>query len=181
MVKKTTRLLLSCILAMTLLTTTVLAHELLSDFSPNPGINEGVVEFFFDNFELASFLEVTVFDTSGAQIATGFTDVMGRFDFTAFENVGHLIGRYDDEHIQIHIVAERNMYIVGMDFAGTYVPYEQLDELLRSFVLSRWWLNIFVLAIPGGILVASIVFFGVKVHLTKSNKKGGVEQNEQIA
>jgi hypothetical protein len=180
MVKKITRSLLFSVLAM-LLTTTVLAHELWSEFSPNPGVNEGVVEFFFDNYELASFIGVTVFDTGGVQIAAGVTDAMGRFDFSAYENVGHLIGRYDDEHIQIHIVAERTMYIVGMDFAGTYVPYHQLDQLLRGFVLSRWWLNIFVLVIPGGIFAASVVFFGVKVYLTKTDKKGGVGQNEQTA
>jgi|GEM_PF-1215720 len=181
MAKKIMYLLLCSVLGLVLLHTKVSAHTLMSEFSPNPGVNEGVVEFFFDNYELASFLEVTVFDTGGVQVAAGFTDGMGRFDFSAFENAGHLIGRYDDEHIQIHVVAERNIYIVGMDFAGTYIPYHQLDQLLRSFVLSRWWLNIFVLVIPGGILVASIVFFVVKVSLAKSNRKGGVEQNEQMA
>jgi hypothetical protein len=180
MVKKITRLLLVSLPAMVLMTTTVLAHDLLSEFSPNPGVNEGVVEFFFDNYEMASFIGVTVFDTAGAQIAGGITDAMGRFDFSTYENVGHLIGRYDDEHIQIHIVAERDMYIVGMNFAGTYVPYNQLDQLLRGFVLSRWWLNIFVLVVPGGIMVASVIFFGAKVYLTKS-EKGGAKQNEQSA
>jgi len=177
MAKKIARFLLLSVLAAVLMTTTVSAHELFSEFTPNPGVNEGVVEFFFDNYELASFIGVSVFNTAGEEIASGVTDAMGRFDFSQFENVGHLIGRYDDEHIRIHVVAERNMYIVGMDFAGTYVPYNQLDQLLRGFVLSRWWLNIFALVIPGGILVASVVFFGVKVNLTKSNKKGGVEQN----
>jgi len=175
MVKKIAGTILCIVLVVIMLGTSVFAHELNSEFSPNPGVNEGVVEFFFDNYELASFIEVRVFNTQGVEIYVGRTDGMGRFDFSSFEHVGHLRGRYDDEHIQIHVVAQGQGYIIGKDFGGTYVPYEQIGDLLSNFVWSRFLLNIFVWAIPGGVLAVSVIFFVVKMRLAKP-KQGG-EQN----
>lgn len=170
MAKKTARLLICGIAAVVLMATTALAHETMSEFWPNPGVNEGVVEFFFDTTDPMDNVEVTVFDINGEQIATGVTDERGMFDFTAFSNVGHLIARYDAEHIQIHVVAEGGAYIIGKDFGGTYVGYSQLNDLLRSFVLARWWLNIYVIAIPGAIFVVSIAYFVIKKRAKKIQK-----------
>ena len=145
----------------------VYAHAPMSDFYPNPGVNEGVVRFFFDDDEFMSDVSVTVYDTFGVQIGTGVTDARGHFDFSGFENVGHLIARYDADHIQIHVVAASGAYIVGKNFGGTYIPYDQLGALLRDIVVSRWWFGIYVLAIPGGIFALSLVFFIV------TKRKGG--------
>jgi len=162
MAKKIAHLLSFSIFAMILLTTTVFAHETMSEFWPNPGVNEGVVEFFFDTSDPMYDVEVTVFDLNGEQIAVSRTDERGMLDFTAFSNVGHLIARYDAEHIQIHVVAEGSAYIIGKDFGGTYVSYSQLGELLRSFVLARWWMNIYVIAIPAAIFAVSLIYFIIK-------------------
>ena len=164
---KTASSLAICLFAMLFMTVAVYAHATMSEFYPNPGVNEGVVRFFFDDDEFMSNVTVTVYDIFGAQIATGATDAVGHFDFTGFENAGHLIARYDAEHIQIHVVAEGGAYIVGQNFAGTYIPHEQVGDLLRSFVVSRWWFGIYVIAIPGGVFVLSLICFIV------AKKKGG--------
>ena len=156
--KKTISLLL-WLFAVLFVSAAVYAHAPMSDFYPNPGVNEGVVRFFFDDDEFMSDVSVTVYDTFGVHIGTGTTDARGQFDFTGFENVGHLIARYDADHIQIHVVAAGGAYIVGKNFGGTYIPYDQLGALLRSFVVSRWWFGIYVVAIPSGIFALSLVFF----------------------
>ena len=156
-----------CISMVMLMSTIALAHGTLSEFHPNPGANEGVIRFFFDDDEFMSHVEVTVYDTSGVQIAVSETDARGLFDFSGFENVGHVIARYDAEHIQIHVVAEGGGYIVGQNFGGTYVSHNNLGTLLRNFVLARWWLGIYVLVIPAVIFAASLVFFIV----TRRTKK----------
>ena len=143
----------------TFMSAVVYAHAPMSEFYPNPGVNEGVVRFFFDDDEFMSYVSVTVYDTFGAQIGAGTTDARGQFDFTGFENAGHLIARYDADHIQIHVLAASGAYIVGKNFGGTYIPYEQLGALLRSFVVSRWWFEIYVVAIPGGIFALSLILF----------------------
>ena len=148
-----------CVLAAMLLGTTAFAHATMSEFYPNPGSSEGVIRFFFDDDEFMSNVEVTVYDTFGTQIAAGVTDAHGHFDFSGLGDVGHVIARYDAEHIQIHVVAEGGGYIIGKGFGGTYVSYSQLNELLRSFVLARWWLGIYVLAIPGAIFAVALIFF----------------------
>ena len=165
---KKTISLLFCLSVALFMGAKVHAHATMSDFYPNPGVNEGVVRFFFDDDEFMSHVYVTVYDTFGVQIGTGATDARGRFDFTRFENAGHLIARYDADHIQIHVVAEGGAYIVGKNFAGTYIPYDQLGALLRGFVVSRWWFGIYVVAIPGGIFALSLVFF-----IITTKKKGG--------
>ena len=164
---KKTRSLLLYFFAVLLISATVHAHAPMSEFYPNSGVNEGVVRFFFDDDEFMSHVSVTVYDTFGMQIGAGTTDARGHFDFSGFENTGHLIARYDADHIQIHVVAEGGAYIVGQNFAGTYIPHTLLGDLLRSFVVSRWWFGIYVLAIPGVIFALSLVFFIV------SKKKGG--------
>ena len=152
---------LFCISAVALSSVTAFAHDTMSEFYPNPGVNEGVILFSFDNNELMSNVRVTVYDTFGEQIATDTTDAAGLFDFSGFDNVGHVIARYDDEHIQIHTVAAGGAYIVGQNFGGTYVSHSQLGELLRSFVLARYWLTVFVILIPAVLFAASLVFFVV--------------------
>jgi len=167
---KKTGSLLVCLFAMLIMSKTAHAHATMSEFYPNPNVNEGVVRFFFDDDEFMSHVSVTVYDTFGAQIGSGTTDARGQFDFTGFENAGHLIARYDADHIQIHVVAESGAYIVGKNFAGTYIPYALLGDLLRSIVVSRWWFGIYVLVIPGVIFALSLVFFII-------TKKRGGKQN----
>jgi len=161
--------LLLCLFAALFASAAAYAHAPMSDFYPNPGANEGVVRFFFDDDEFMSHVSVTVYDTFGAQIGAGTTDARGHFDFTGFENVGHLIARYDADHIQIHVVAASGAYIVGKNFGGTYIPYDQLGVLLRGIVVSRWWFGIYALAIPGGIFALSLFFF----IAAKTKKRGG--------
>ncbi|MCL2224171.1 MAG: hypothetical protein FWB96_04280 [Defluviitaleaceae bacterium] len=153
-----------------IMTSAVFAHDTMSEFYPNPNVNEGVVQFFFDNDELMSNIEVTVYNTAGLRIAEGTTCDKGLFDFTALEAVGHIIARYDAEHIQIHVVAEGGAYIVGQNFGGTYVSHTRLGELMRSFVLARYWLTLYALAIPAVIFVISLVFFIV----VSKKDRGGV-------
>jgi len=162
--------LLFCLFIMLFIGTSVYAHAPMSEFYPNPNVNQGVVRFFFDDDEFMSHVSVTVYDTFGVQIGSGTTDARGQFDFTGFENAGHLIARYDADHIQIHVLAEGGVYIVGKNFGGTYIPYAHLGYLLRSFVVSRWWFGVYVLAIPGGIFALSLVFFII-------TKKRGGKQN----
>ena len=159
-----------CLFIVLVMGATVYAHATMSEFYPNPGVNEGVVRFFFDDDEFMSDVSVTVYDTFGAQIGTGTTDARGHFDFSGFENAGHLIARYDADHIQIHALVEGGAYIVGKNFGGTYIPYAHLGYLLRSFVVSRWWFGVYVLTIPGVIFALSLVFF-------ITMKKRGGKQN----
>ena len=158
------------LLAGLVMSAAVYAHATMSEFYPNPGVNQGVVRFFFDDDEFMSGVSVTVYDTSGAQIGTGTTDARGHFDFTGFENAGHLIARYDADHIQIHVLVEGGAYIVGKNFGGTYIPYAHLGYLLRGFVVSRWWFGVYAVAIPGVIFALSLVFF-------ITMKKRGGKQN----
>jgi len=157
--RKIISLLLLSIVAAIFTATTAYAHATMSEFYPNPNVNEGVVRFFFDDDEFMSHVAITVYDTFGTQIATATTDARGHFDFSGLANVSHVIARYDAEHIQIHSVAVGGAYIVGKSFGGTYVAYAHLGYLLRSFVLARYWLNIFVLVIPAAVFVISLVFF----------------------
>jgi len=157
--RKITCLLLLSLFAAATMTTNVFAHATMSEFYPNPNVNAGVVRFFFDDDEFMSNVAVTVYDTFGAQIATGTTDERGHFDFSALANVGHVIARYDAEHIQIHTVHASGAYIVGKDFGGTYVSYDQLEDLLRSFVLARYWLGVYAVTIPAVIFAVALLFF----------------------
>lgn len=159
------------IFAAAMMTATAFAHATMSEFYPNPNVNEGVVRFFFDDDEFMSNVAVTVYNTFGEQIATGTTDGRGHFDFSGFANVGHVIARYDAEHIQIHTVAEGGAYIVGKNFGGTYVAYSQLNDLLRSFVLARYWLTVYVIAIPAALFAVSLVFFIVVTRNSKKSKE----------
>jgi len=164
---KKTGSLLVCLFAMLIMSKTAHAHATMSEFYPTPGVNEGVVRFFFDDDEFMSHVSVTVYDTFGGLIGSGTTDARGQFDFSGFENAGHLIARYDADHIQIHVVAEGGAYIVGKNFGGTYIPYALLGDLLRSFVVARWWFGIYALAIPGGIFALALAFFVI------TKKRGG--------
>ena len=168
-IKRTSSLLLYLVAGL-IMSATVYAHATMSEFYPNPAVNQGVVRFFFDDDEFMSHVSVTVYDTFGVQTGTGTTDARGHFDFTRFENAGHLIARYDADHIQIHVLVEGGTYIVGKNFGGTYIPYAHLGYLLRSFVVSRWWFGIYVLVIPGVIFALSLVFFII-------TKKRGGKQN----
>ena len=159
--------LLASLLAMIFMSTAVAAHATLSAFYPNTNVNEGVVRFFFDDDEFMSHVEVRVYDTFGVLITTATTDARGHFDFSGFANAGHLIARYDADHIQIHVVAEGGAYIVGASFGGTYIPYAQLGELLRNIVVSRWWMGIYIVAIPGVLFALALICFAVTM------KKGG--------
>jgi len=71
------------------------AHATMSDFYPNPGVNKGVVRFFFDDDEFMSNVSVTVYNTFGTQIGARTTHKRGHFNLRGLENVGHLIARYD--------------------------------------------------------------------------------------
>ena len=118
--EKITRLLLFGAFAAIFMSMGVLAHDTMSEFYPNPDKNEGVIQFFYSNDDLMSNLAVTVYDIYGAEIGVGTTDANGLFDFSGFENAGHIIARADDEHIQIHVVAEGGAYVVGKNFGGKF-------------------------------------------------------------